>query len=171
MKKVLGDFSSYQFIKNVLSHMEIDSLESLTKERYNVEYEAFKFSVQNTTYRSRLAKQTPKKKGYFVAIWHKNKDNVNIPFHFEIMQDFLVINILDENHKGQFIFPKELLRHKGIITSNSHKGKMAFRVYPSWERNLNKSASQTQKWQKQYFIDMSEEMDCVKLKNLYFNKF
>lgn len=32
---------------------------------------------------------------------------------------------------------------------------MAFRVYPSWENNLNQTATKTQEWQVQYFIDLS----------------
>ena len=44
---------------------------------------------------------------------------------------------------------------------------MAMRVYPPWEDNLNKTATQTQKWQKEYFIDLSDKIDYKRLAELY----
>lgn len=40
-------------------------------EKWNHEYEAFNFKLAHHTFKSRLAKKTPKKTGYFVAIWQK----------------------------------------------------------------------------------------------------
>ena len=51
--------------------------------------------------------------------------------------------------KGQFIFPKELLVKKNY--SEKHKGKMAIRVYPSWEQSLNKTAVSTQNGKSRIF--------------------
>ncbi|MDN8776885.1 MepB family protein, partial [Staphylococcus aureus] len=118
-------------------------------------------------FKSRLAKKTPKKVGYFVAFWCKNEINKNRPFNFKESKDKLIINILDGSKKGQFIFPKELLFKKGIIISEKHKGKMAIRVYPSWERDLNKTAVSTQKWQIPYFLDFTKGFDEEKIKELY----
>lgn len=44
---------------------------------------------------------------------------------------------------------------------------MAFRVYPSWENNLNKTAQLSQKWQLDYFVDLSNDIDEQKLIELY----
>lgn len=44
---------------------------------------------------------------------------------------------------------------------------MAFRVYPSWEKDLNKTAKLTQKWQLDYFVDLSYDVDEQKLIELY----
>ncbi len=88
-------------------------------------------------------------------------------FNFKESKDKLIINILDGSKKGQFIFPKELLFKKGIISSEKHKGKMAIRVYPSWERDLNKTAVSTQKWQIPYFLDFTKGFDEEKIKELY----
>ncbi|MDU1373352.1 MAG: MepB family protein, partial [Staphylococcus epidermidis] len=49
-------------------------------------------------------------------------------------------------------------------------GKMAFRVYPTWEKDLNRVAHKTQEWQKQYFIDMSQTIDVPSIKRAYFNE-
>src|SRR5699024_6481723 len=109
-------------------------------EEWNQEYEAFNFEFNGVEFKSRLAKKTPKKIGYFVALWRKNEINKNRPFNFNESKDKLIINILDGPKKGQFVFPKELLVKKGVISSEKYKGKMAIRVYPNWEQNLNKTA-------------------------------
>ncbi len=57
--------------------------------------------------------------------------------------------------------------HKGIISSENKKGKMAFRVYPSWENDLNKTAQLSQKWQLEYFVDLSNDVDEQKIIELY----
>lgn len=136
-------------------------------EQWNQEYESFNFEFNGVEFKSRLAKKTPKKVGYFVAFWRKNENGKNRPFNFDESKDKLIINILDGHKKGQFIFPKELLVKKGIISSEKHKGKMAIRVYPSWEQNLNKTAVSTQKWQIPYFLDFSKDFDKKKIKELY----
>ena len=136
-------------------------------EQWNQEYEAFNFEFSGVEFKSRLAKKTPKKVGYFVAFWCKNEINKNRPFNFKESKDKLIINILYGSKKGQFIFTKELLLKKGIISSDKHKGKMAIRVYPSWERDLNKTAVSTQKWQIPYFLDFSKGFDEEKIKELY----
>ncbi|PTI71862.1 MepB protein [Staphylococcus succinus] len=136
-------------------------------EQWNQEYEAFNFEFNGVEFKSRLAKKTPKKVGYFVAFWRKNEINKNRPFNFNESKDKLIINILDGSKKGQFVFPKDLLVKKGIISSEKYKGKMAIRVYPSWEQNLNKTAVSTQKWQIPYFLDFSKGFDEEKIKKLY----
>lgn len=80
----------------------------------------------------------------------------------------MVISIQDESKIGQFVFSKEVLIEKGILQSKSHKGKMAFRIYPTWETNLNKTAQKSQTWQKQYFIDLGKDVTKEELYNLYF---
>lgn len=78
-----------------------------------------------------------------------------MPFKYEDFPDTLVINVIDNNHKGQFIFPKDILLKKGIVQSELYNGKMALRVYPDWEQQLNKTALKTQQWQSEYFEDLS----------------
>ncbi|MBN6205835.1 MepB family protein, partial [Ralstonia pickettii] len=48
-------------------------------------------------------------------------------------------------------------------------GKMAIRVYPSWDKQTSKQALETSKWQLPYFVDMSNpsELPIDKLIKLY----
>lgn len=117
--------------------------DNLIIEKYNQEYAAL--SCNSLSFRSRLAKKTPNKKGYFLTIWIKNEDNNNRPFNKEESPEFLLVIIKDENKEGIFMFPKDVLANKGII-SDAKRGKMAFRVYPSWEVGLNTTARKTQEW-------------------------
>jgi hypothetical protein len=136
-------------------------------EVWNHEYEAFNFNINNNSFKSRLAKKTPKKAGYFVTLWLKNELEKNRPYNYDEMKDKLIINVLDGDNKGQFIFPKELLADKGVLRIGKEKGKMAFRIYPSWETNLNKAAIKTQKWQAPYFLDLSKEYNNTEAYELY----
>lgn len=139
-------------------------------EKWNTEYEAFDFKINNERFKNRLAKKTPKKKGYFLALWKKNDLNKNIPFHSEDIEGKIIINIIGEEQKGQFIFDKDILEEKGILITEKYKGKMAFRVYPPWEAELNNTALKTQKWQQNYFVDLSEEINKKEIERLYFDK-
>ncbi len=63
--------------------------------------------------------------------------------------------ITHSTHSGQFIFPKSILLVKGILSDGEKDGKRGFRVYPPWDKAVNKQAKQTQQWQLQYFTDSS----------------
>ena len=66
-------------------------------------------------------------------------------------------------------FPKEVLFKRDILRSSSTKGKMAIRVYSSWDKPTSKQAMKTQKWQLPYFVDMSDpsKLPIDKIKKLY----
>lgn len=140
----------------------------LTFEDYNKEYEGFIFEIDSKYFRSRLAKLTPKKPGYFVAFWTKDEMNKNRAFSEDESCDKLVISIIDGERRGQFIFPKEALVDQGILSSSKSKGKMAIRVYPSWTQELNATATKTKKWQSKYFVDLSTTIDYHLIEQLYF---
>lgn len=129
---------------------------SIQAEKQNAEYGAGTFQLASKTVRFRVAKRTPKKIGQFVAFWEKNNNNKNRPFLSEEAPDLLVITTFkNKDEWGQFIFPKKILIEKNILQSAFSKGKMAMRVYPSWDKPTSKQAIQTQKWQLPYFVDMS----------------
>lgn len=144
-------YKSKILLKYIFSE-ELD-VKDLTEEKYNQDYEALTFSFKEETYQSRLAKKTPTKAGYFVACWTKDENNCNQSYSKEAFADYLMIIVIDEELSGYFLFPRELLVEKGILTTFEHKGKMAFRVYPKWCNQLNKTAGQTQKWQCKYFFE------------------
>ncbi|PTI29394.1 MepB protein [Mammaliicoccus vitulinus] len=162
-----NDYVSIDFLNELPLFNHRFSSVNYEFEQWNHEYEGFNFEFNGIEFKSRLAKKTPKKVGYFVAFWRKNEINKNRPFNFSESKDKLIINILDGSKKGQFVFPKELLVKKGIISSDKHKGKMAIRVYPTWECDLNKTAISTQKWQAPYFLDFTIGFDDKKIKELY----
>lgn len=138
-------------LKNIFS--EESEVKDLTEEKYNQDYEALTFSFKEETYQSRLAKKTPTKSGYFVTCWTKDEDNYNRPYKIEEFADYLIVAVIDHELNGYFLFPRELLVEKGILASSKYQGKMAFRVYPKWCNQLNKTAGQTQKWQCKYFFE------------------
>lgn len=145
--------------------MNYDSLAFLRKqininiavaELTNQEYEDFIFTSYGRTYQSRKAKKTSLKKGYFLAFWQKNSTNTNETFDANNAADYLIVYVLDDEKTGYFQFPKAVLIKHHILTNNDIVGKMAFRVYPTWECDLNKTALKTQSWQSHYFTDLSD---------------
>lgn len=131
---------------------------ALKEERWNADYEGILIKTvdSNQFIRSRLAKKTSKKAGYFTVFWMKNKQYQNVPYTDVTSPELLAIVIHDENRKGIFLIPKDIAIKKNILTSQHTKGKMAMRFYPTWCSQLNKTALATQKWQVKYFTDLSE---------------
>src|SRR5699024_9636428 len=94
----------------------------------------------------------------------------NRAFSYEEAPDLLIITTFkSENEFGQFVFPKEVLLKQGILKSTSKKGKMAIRVYPSWDSPNSKHAMDTQKWQLPNVIDMCNlhKVPIEKIEELY----
>ncbi|WP_246484923.1 MepB family protein [Virgibacillus salarius] len=160
---------SIELIDSLLSCIGNYEITNVSEEKQNYNYEGVSFSVLDYNYRSRLAKLTPKKKGYFVVFWEKNTNNQNQAYSYYESPNKIIVTVIDNELKGQFIFPKSVLLKHGILSSEASKGKMAIRVYPAWENELNRSATKTQKWQINYFIDVSNGVDNERLTDLYFS--
>lgn len=123
------------------------------EENHNADYEGLLIKVHqdNSIKRFRLAKKTPKKAGYFTAFWQKDENQQNIPYSDQDLADTLIIGVIDGQHRGLFLIPKDAaIKHK-ILSTQDSKGKMAMRFYPPWCLELNKTAQRTQKWQLDYF--------------------
>ena len=132
------------------------TINSIQEEKQNSKYGAGTFRLSSKSVRFRVANTTPTKVGQFVAFWEKDENNKNKPYSFDEAPDLLVITTFkSDNEFGQFIFPKEILFNHDILRSSSTKGKMAIRVYPSWDNPTSKQAMKTQEWQLPYFVDMS----------------
>ncbi|MBU7396629.1 MepB family protein, partial [Staphylococcus aureus] len=112
-------YKSKILLKYIFS--EESEVKDLTEEKYNQDYEALTFSFKEETYQSRLAKKTPTKAGYFVTCWTKDENNCNQPYSKEAFADYLMIIVIDEELSGYFLFPRELLVEKGILTTFEHK--------------------------------------------------
>jgi hypothetical protein len=78
-----------------------------------------------------------------------------------------VISVRCEALLGQFVFPKLVLLKQGILAGDKTPGKRGFRVYPPWDKTGNRQAQNTQAWQLEYFLDMTNGLDAEKAKRLY----
>nr|WP_251131978.1 MULTISPECIES: MepB family protein [unclassified Exiguobacterium] len=137
-------------------------LERVQEEPQNANYGAGTFKIFSKTVRFRIGHVTPTKLGQFVVFWEKDDNNKNQPYRYDEAPDLLVITTFkNETAFGQFIFPKEVLLQQNVLSSNATKGKMAMRVYPSWDTPTSKQAIATQKWQAPYFIDMCDASDSL----------
>ena len=128
---------------------------NLFAEKECTEYSGYNFEVNNFKIKFRKAKITPKKVGQFVTLWKRNSQNQTEPFNVKDDFDFYVIATAGIDRFGFFIFPKDILSHKHILTNNEKGGKRGFRVYPSWDIPANKMAEKAKSWQSTYFIDLT----------------
>jgi len=157
----MNDFYTVLNVVNKMIYEPNDlTVKSVQEEKQNSKYGAGTFRLASRTIRFRVANITPTKVGQFVAFWEKDENNKNQPFTYEEAPDLLVITTFkNDNEYGQFIFPKEVLFKQNILRSSSTKGKMAIRVYPSWDSPTSKQAMKTQEWQLPYFVDMSRQKE------------
>ncbi len=153
---IMDDFyTALNYVNKMIYEANDLTVESVQEEKQNSKYGAGTFKLSSKTVRFRVANITPTKVGQFVAFWEKDENNKNQPYLYEEAPDLLVITTFkNENEFGQFIFPKEVLLKQNILRSTSTKGKMAIRVYPTWDSPSSKQAMKTQEWQLPYFVDM-----------------
>ena len=91
-----------------------------------------------------------------MTLWKRNEKNGAItPFDTLDAIDLIIISVRKDDYLGQFIFPKAILLEKGIFSTNIKEGKRAMRVYPPWDKTSSKQAQETQKWQINYFFEIS----------------
>jgi hypothetical protein len=155
---------------NVVKELVYDKcgfdLTNLEQNIESKEYGACTFQLNGKTIQQRFSKITPTKSGQFVTIWKRNKDGVTEPFDTSDDFEFVIITARNDNHFGQFIFPKSVLADKGIITRTGKEGKRGLRVYPPWDTTTNKQAEKTQSWQIKYFLtiknDNTTDLDLAK---------
>ncbi|MCH7322584.1 MepB family protein [Solibacillus sp. MA9] len=148
------------------------TIKNFREETQNSDYGAGIFQLNSKLVRFRVAKITPTKIGQFVSFWEKDNTNKNQAFSFDNATDLLVINTFNDNGDfGQFVFPKEVLLKQNILKTANTKGKMAIRVYPSWDTPTSKQAIATQKWQLPYFVKVGEaaSLQIQELLKLYSN--
>ena len=140
-----------EFYRDHLQHLCI-MLTDIEFEEQNSIYVGSKFNINNHSIRFRKAKSTPTKSGLFVVAWEKDDLNVNQAYHYDHAPTYLMIYCEVEDNKGIFMFSKDILLERKILSSDTQKGKMGFRIYPPWEDKLNQQALQTQTWQCKSFI-------------------
>jgi len=145
-------------------------INNLVREKESFEYGATEFILNQHNIKFRVAKTTPKKNGQFVTLWKRAGSGSIQPFDMADSFDLVVISTRSSTHFGQFIFPKNLLHKKGIVSKDEIGGKLAIRVYPPWDIANSKQAIKTQKWQLPYFFEINEGMGLSNIKKLFFNQ-
>lgn len=127
-------------------------------ENESQDYFAHSFKLKNLIIKYRTAKITPTKTGQFVTLWKRNELGITTPYSVSDSNDFYIIATRKDTKFGLFIFPKTILHQKGILSDECKDGKRGFRVYPAWDETTNKQAQQTQLWQTNYFLDLSQDV-------------
>ncbi len=132
-------------------------------------YGACEFNVNGRSIRFRAAKTTPKKVGQFVTLWKRSGQGPIEPFDAGDLVDLFVISTRDDNLFGQFVFPREVLRERGVVSSRGSGGKRAIRVYPPWVATTSRQANDTQKWQLDHFLPLADDrpIDSARVHALY----
>jgi len=99
------------------------TIEQYQPEAESTEYSACTFKLNKKTIIHRTAKITPTKIGQFVTLWKRNNKGITAPFDLEDNFDFIAITVQTPENLGQFIFPKQVLLEKGVISGNGKEGK------------------------------------------------
>lgn len=81
-------------------------------------------------YIQKEAKITPIKIGQFVSIWKRNKDGLTKPYDKEDDINGILIGTSNDTFSGFFVFPKNVLLEKNILSIKGKGGKRGIRVYP-----------------------------------------
>lgn len=169
--KTMNEFNkALTYVNELLYAPHHLTIKNIQEETQNADYGAGLFQLDSKSVRFRVAKITPTKVGQFVSFWEKDAANKNQAFSYENATDLLVINTFHNNGDfGQFVFPKEVLLQQNILKTANTKGKMAIRVYPSWDTPTSKQAIATKKWQSPYFVkvDATSRLSIHELLKLY----
>ncbi|ANP52413.1 hypothetical protein J2Z21_008335 [Streptomyces griseochromogenes] len=135
----------------------------------SAEYAACAFTLDGRSVRFRVAKTTPTKVGQFVTVWQRSEEGPIRPFDVEDDVDLFVISSRDDDGFGQFVFPREVLCERGIVSRDGSGGKRGFRVYPPWVTTTNRQARGTQAWQVNHFLSLGQDgpADLARTRALY----
>ncbi len=140
---------------------------NLLHETESEEYRACSFDLGQKCIKFRVAKITPKKVGQFVTFWKRVGNGPIMPYDVNDTFHFLIVSVRSGNNLGQFIFPKNVLLQKGLLSKDGRGGKRAMRVYPAWDVADNVQAKKTQAWQLLYFVEIKPVLDKVKIQKLF----
>ncbi|MFC8243882.1 MepB family protein [Streptomyces chartreusis] len=135
----------------------------------SAEYAAHAFTLDGLSVRFRVARTTPTKAGQFVTVWQRSAEGPIRPFDAEDGVDLVVISSRDGGHFGQFVFPREELCRRGVMSRSGSGGKRGFRVYPPWVTTTSRQAGSSQAWQVRHFLNLGEgeSVDAARARALY----
>ncbi|MFI0736630.1 MepB family protein [Streptomyces sp. NPDC021100] len=138
-------------------------------EAESAEYAACAFTLDGRSVRFRVGKTTPTKVGQFVTFWQRSEEGPIRPFDADDGVDLFVVGSRDDDGFGQFVFPREVLCERGIVSRGGSGGKRGFRVYPPWVTTTSRQARGTQAWQVGFFLGLgrNEPVDLGRARTLY----
>lgn len=136
-------------------------------EAESADYGACGFTLDGLSVRFRVARTTPTKAGQFVTVWKRSAGGPIQPFDAADPVDLFVISTREGEDFGQFVFPREVLRERNIVSTDGVGGKRAFRVYPPWVTTTSRQARGTQAWQVEHFLRLSGEDELVDIPRAY----
>lgn len=144
-------------------------MSKLKQDQESKEYSACKFKLNSLNIAYRSAHTTPTKIGQFVTLWKRIEAGPIQPYDLSDAIDFFVVSVATPEHFGQFVFPKQVLFEKDIVSKDGKGGKRAIRVYPPWNTTESSQAKKTQKWQLNYFLLIPDQqpIDTEQVKKLY----
>ncbi|MEG3631864.1 MepB family protein [Streptomyces poriticola] len=122
----------------------------------SAEYAACSFTLDGRSVRFRAAGTTPTKAGQFVTVWQRSEEGPIRPFDTDDGVDLFVVSTRDGGGFGQFVFPREVLCARDIVSRNGSGGKRGFRVYPPWVTTTGRQARSTQAWQVDHFLPLPD---------------
>lgn len=140
------------------------SITNLTEDEECTSYFGFNFQLDRLNIKFRKAKTTPTKVGQFVTLWKRDSQGQTTAYTANDLIDYCMVATQQPPHAGFFVFPKQVLIDRQILTTAKKEGKRGFRVYPDWSITENKQATQSKSWQGQYFIDLTAAPQDVKEK-------
>ncbi|MDP9955554.1 hypothetical protein J2X97_001191 [Epilithonimonas hungarica] len=136
-------------------------LSEITPDLECEEYSGFNFKINQTNYKFRKSKLTPKKVGQFVTFWKRDLYGKTVPFDVNDDFAFYIISIEESENSGFFLFPKVILEKENLISSEQKTGKRGFRIYADWHFPNNKQAEKAKLWQTEYFINYSDSDELI----------
>ncbi|MFB8142042.1 MepB family protein [Streptomyces parvus] len=122
----------------------------------SADHAAHRFTLDGQSIAFRVARTTPAKVGQFVTVWQRSVEGPIRPFDADDGVDLFVISARDDGRLGQFVFPRDALCERGIVSRNGVGGKRGFRVYPPGAVTTGRQARGTQAWQVEFFLDVGE---------------
>lgn len=145
-------------IRDIYEYAGMKVTHPAQREAESAEYGACRFGLDGKAIAFRIAKTTPTKVGQFVTLWKRPTAASEIaPLDSADGLQFVIVSVSDADHRGQFIFGREILIAKGVMSREGQGGKRAIRVYPPWCNPTAKDAIRTQQWQIRYFLPLAAD--------------
>lgn len=128
------------------------------------DYGAHTFHVNGLVAAFRIARTTPKKAGRFVTLWQRTMPDGGgpiRPFDASDRVEVFVVGVSGDEGFGHFVFSRDTLVARGVVSTDFVGGKRAMRVYPPGSAPANRTAQATQRWQLESYFPLPDPRGAV----------